>query len=182
VFDVYNEPFGVDWECWRDGCEYPAGPDGGPWQTVGMQSLIDTIRDTGARQPILVGGLWFANDVREWLDHKPEDPLNQLIAGVHIYPFNRCNVASCWDDEIAPLTGSVPVLVTEFGTDWTPPHDDVMAINLMNWADDRGVGYLAWSWNSWGEDGNSLLASYKGEPTRWGADIKAHFLRNSLAQ
>jgi hypothetical protein len=182
MFDVYNEPFGVDWDCWRDGCEYPAGPDGGQWQTVGMQSLIDTIRDAGARQPILVGGLWFANDAREWLDHKPEDPLNQLIAAVHIYPFNRCNAASCWDDEIAPLADSVPVLVTEFGTDWTPPHEDAMAIELMNWADERGIGYLAWSWNSWGEDGNSLLANYKGEPTRWGADIKAHFLRISLPE
>jgi hypothetical protein len=100
MFDVYNEPFGVDWDCWRDGCEYPAGPDGGAWQTAGMQALIDTIRDAGARQPILVGGLWFANDARQWLDHKPEDSLNQLIAAVHIYPFNRCSGASCWDDEI----------------------------------------------------------------------------------
>jgi endoglucanase len=182
IFDVYNEPFGVDWDCWRDGCEYPGGPDMGPWQTVGMQPVIDTIRETGARQPILVGGLRFANDVTEWLAHKPKDPLNQLIASVHVYPFNKCNAASCWDDEIAPLAESVPVLVTEFGTDWTPPHNDAMAMDLMNWADDHGIGYLAWTWNAWGEDGNSLVTNYNGEPTRWGADVKAHFLRVSTSE
>ncbi len=62
VFDVFNEPFGVDWDCWRHGCVYPGGPDIGPWQAVGMQSLVDTIRAMGARQQIMVGGLAFAND------------------------------------------------------------------------------------------------------------------------
>jgi endoglucanase len=181
VFDVFNEPFGVDWDCWRDGCEYPGGPDTGPWQTVGMQSLIDTIRGAGARQPLLVGGLWFANDVTGWRAHQPHDPLGQLVASVHVYPFNRCNEPSCWNDEIAPLAESVPVLVTEFGTDWVPPHGDAMAIALMNWADAHEIGYLAWAWNTWGDDGNSLLSNYQGQTTRWGAHVKAHLLHRATS-
>jgi hypothetical protein len=174
VFDLFNEPFDVDWDCWRDGCMIDGDADTGPWQTTGMQTLIDTIRATGARQPILVGGLWFANDLTEWRAHQPRDPLKQVIASFHVYPFNRCNEPSCWDDEIAPLAESVPVLVSEFGTDWTPPHSDATALQLMAWADEHHIGYLAWTWNTWGGSGDALLTNYQGEPTRWGAHLKAH--------
>jgi len=174
VFDVFNEPFGVDWECWRDGCTYAGEADSGPWQAAGMQSLIETIRATGARQPILVGGLWFANDLTGWRAHQPHDPLKQLIASVHVYPFNRCNEPTCWDEQIAPLAESVPVLVSEFGTDWTPPYSDETALLLMGWADEHGIGYLAWAWNIWGGSGDALLTSYTGEATQWGAHLKAH--------
>jgi endoglucanase len=174
LFDAFNEPFGVDWDCWRDGCIVNSAQDTPPWHAVGMQSLVDTIRATGARQPILLGGLWFANDLTEWRAHQPLDPLQQLVASVHVYPFNRCNEQSCWDDEIAPLADLVPVLVSEFGTDWTPPYSDAGALQFMDWADQHRIGYLAWTWNTWGGSGDALLASYTGEPTRWGAHLKAH--------
>jgi hypothetical protein len=174
LFDVFNEPFGVDWDCWRDGCVFPGGPDTGPWQTVGMQSLVDTIRATGARQPILVGGLWFANDMSEWRSHRPADPLGQLAASWHVYPFNACNDPTCWEDKIAPIATSVPVIVGEVGTDWTPPYSDAMAVTLMHWADDHRLGYLAWTWNTWG-GGDALLTNYDGSSSSWGTDLKAHF-------
>jgi endoglucanase len=176
VFDVYNEPFGVDWDCWRDGCVYPGGPDTGPWQAVGMQSLVNTIRATGATQPILLGGLAFGNDVSEWRSHQPADPLGQLVASVHVYPFNPCNSAACWDDRIAPLAADVPIVIGELGTDWTPPFTDAGALELMNWADQHRLGYLAWTWNTWG-GGDALLTSYAGEATSWGADFKAHLIQ-----
>jgi hypothetical protein len=68
----------------------------------------------------------------------------------------------------------VPVLVTEFGTDWTPPYPDNTALQLMDWADEREIGYLAWTWNNWGGHGDALLSSYAGQPTRWGEHLKAH--------
>ena len=174
LFDLFNEPFGVDWDCWRDGCTIDGDPQTAPWPAVGMQTLIDTIRETGARQPILVGGLWFANDLRQWRAHEPRDPLKQLIVSFHAYPFNRCNEPSCWDEEVAPLTESLPVLVSEFGTDWTPPYSDAMALELMDWADQRHIGYVAWAWNTWGGHGDALLTSYTGQTTPWGAALKAH--------
>ena len=178
VFDVFNEPFLIDWACWRDGCAYPGDSDSAS-STVGMQSLVDTIRATGARQPIMLGGLAFANDVREWDTYKPDDPLNQLIASVHVYPVNRCSSADCWDAEIAPIAASVPVIVGEFGTDWMPPFDDSMAHDLMNWADGRQLSYLAWAWDAWsGPD--LLVTNYRGDPTRWGFDFRANVLQNVI--
>ena len=176
LFDIFNEPFGVGWDCWRDGCLYPGGVDTGPWQTVGMQSLVNTIRATGATQPILVGGLAFANDLSEWRSHEPEDPLHQLVASVHVYPFNLCNNPTCWDAQIAPLAAVVPIIVGEVGTDWTPPFTDTMALELTHWADRHRLGYLGWTWNTWGS-GDALLTNYAGESTSWGADFKAHLVQ-----
>jgi len=176
LFDVFNEPYGISWDCWRDGCVYPGGPDTRPWQTVGMQSLVNSIRATGATQPIMLGGLAFANDLSEWRSHQPDDPLDQLVASVHVYPFNACNESACWDDEIAPLATRVPVVIGEVGTDWTPPYSDAMALELMRWADDHHLSYLAWTWNTWG-GGDALLTNYAGESTIWGADFKAHLAR-----
>jgi endoglucanase len=173
LFEVFNEPFGVDWDCWRDGCVVPGGPDTGPWPAVGMQSMVGAIRATGASQPILLGGLAFANDVSEWRTHAPDDPLQQLVAAFHVYPFNPCKDPACWDDEVAPLANAVPLLVSEFGTDWTPPYSDAMALDLMRWADDLQLGYLAWTWNTWG-GGDALLTNYSGESTSWGTDFKVH--------
>jgi hypothetical protein len=159
---------------------YPPGSDDGTgWQATGMQSLVDTIRATGARQPIMLGGLAFANDVRDWDAYKPHDPLNQLIASVHVYPVNRCNAADCWDSEIVPVAASVPVVIGEFGTAWNPPFADTMALDLMDWADRLQIGYLAWTWNAW-SSADTLIANYSGDPTSWGADFRAHLLQNAI--
>jgi hypothetical protein len=82
------------------------------------------------------------------------------------------------DEEVAPLLASVPVLVSEFGTDWTPTHGDDTALQLMDWADERHIGYLAWTWNTWGS-GDALISSNTGEMTRWGSDFKAHLGRHA---
>jgi hypothetical protein len=127
----------------------------------------------------MLGGLAFANDVRQWDTYKPDDPLNQLIASVHVYPVNRCSSTVCWDVEIAPIAARVPVIVGEFGTDWMPPFDDRMALDLMNWADGHQLSYLAWAWDAW--SGPDLLVSnYHGDPTRWGFDFRAHVLQNAI--
>jgi len=127
----------------------------------------------------MLGGLAFANDVSEWASYKPHDPLDQLIASVHVYPVNRCNSTDCWDAEIAPLAASLPVVISEFGTEWTPPFSDRMALDLLDWADSHQVGYLAWSWNAWGS-GDMLVTNYAGEPTAWGSDFRGHALRTAI--
>ena len=50
LFDLYNEPHDISWRCWRDGCSTPEGS-----KTAGMQKLVDAVRTTGSRQPLLLG-------------------------------------------------------------------------------------------------------------------------------
>lgn len=152
LFDAFNEPYSRDglalsWACWRDGgCPLAVrnddqADDGRRFAAAGMSALVAAIRAAGAPQPILLGGLDYANDLREWLASKPAD--GQLVASFHNYDGQRCQTSACWDAEIAPLAAQVPVVAGEFGeTDCRDTHD----VSWMNWADAHGVGYLAWQW------------------------------------
>jgi aryl-phospho-beta-D-glucosidase BglC (GH1 family) len=116
VLDLYNEPFLYGsylqdpsqdpWACWLNGCTLNQYLTGGTpytlplvWNTAGMQPLVNAVRATGAKNPIMVGGLDWANDL------------------------------------------SVP------------------------WADSMGISYLGWTWNTWGDCNNVLIADYTGTPT-----------------
>ena len=63
IFDLFNEPPGVKWEVWRDGGRVTeTSKDGSKheYEAVGMQALLDTVRGTGARNVVIVGGLDYA--------------------------------------------------------------------------------------------------------------------------
>jgi hypothetical protein len=176
VFDVFNEPFDptdprsgddpepqdkVTWDCWENGgCSTAAYTDNGkgagrtglPYEVAGMQGLVDTIRATGATQPVMVGGLDYANDLSQWADHAPNDPLNQEAASFHNYMGKACDSLTCWNSQIAPVAASVPVVTGEFDEDnYTESHCEDKTPNTfdqsyMQWADEHGVSYLAWGW------------------------------------
>jgi endoglucanase len=180
IFDVFNEPFpervpGANepeaWRCWLRGGSFCTGIVG--YQAAGMQSLINAIRSTGARNVILLPGVQYANDLSGWLRHAPRDPDHNLAASWHFYPWNACVGLRCWNGQVAPVIARVPVLVDEFGE--TNCADNF--INpLMRWLDARSTGYLAWAWNaSWScTAGPSLITSYDGSPTAFGAGYRSH--------
>ena len=167
MFDLYNEPHDISWSCWRDGCTTSDG-----WQTAGMQSLVNAVRNTGARQPIMVGGLGWSSDLSQWLTYKPTDPANQLVASFHLYNFSGCNTASCWDANVAPVAASVPVVTGELGeSDCGHGFID----QYMAWADAHNVSYLGWTWDTWDcSSGPALITNYDGTPTAFGAGLKNH--------
>ncbi|TMB60207.1 MAG: glycoside hydrolase family 5 protein, partial [Chloroflexi bacterium] len=82
VFDLYNEPHDISWNCWQNGCMTTDAL--GAWQVAGFQSLLDVVRATGARNPILVAGNRWAGDLRGW-PHGLVDPLHQLAASWHVF-------------------------------------------------------------------------------------------------
>lgn len=162
VFDLYNEPHDVTWRCWRDGC--------GAW--AGMQQLVDVIRATGARQPLMLGGLAWSNDLSGWLKWRPRDPLHQLIASFHLYNFNTCSTEACWNATVKPVAAVVPVVTGELG------ENDCMSgfvDTYMPWADAAGISYLGWTWDTWDcKSGPALISGYDGTPTGFGAGFRAH--------
>ena len=117
-----------------------------------MQAMVDAIRGTGSTHVILLGGIQYSNALTQWLAHKPTDPLGQLGAAWHLYNFNACVSAACWDVAPAAVAAAVPLVATEIG------QDDCMGgfiTPLMQWLDAHGAGYLAWSWNA---DGACMTA------------------------
>jgi hypothetical protein len=175
IFDLFNEPYveratgntTTGWTCWRDGGTC-AGVN---YQVAGFQGLVNTVRATGATNIIMIGGLAYSNDLSQWLQFKPTDPMNNLAAFAHVYNFNSCSNSSCWDSTFAPVAAQVPLSLTEIGEN-DCAHGFVDG--LMNWADSHGVGYLGWTWNAWDcSSGPALITDYTGNPTNFGAGIKA---------
>jgi len=174
VFDLYNEPHDISWRCWRDGCMMPAG-----WPAAGMQSLVNAVRRTGARQPVIAAGLSSGNDLSQWLRYRPHDPADQLVAGLHMYNFHACTTVDCWNRTVTPVTHAAPVVTTELG------EGDCSATfisRFMTWADATGVSYLGWSWNPVGCGAPALISSWSGAPTPYGAGLRYHLCQLSLRQ
>ncbi|KAA2252208.1 cellulase family glycosylhydrolase [Solihabitans fulvus] len=176
LFDLFNEPFPdvpandatAGWRCFRDGGTCP----GIGYQVAGFQSLVNAVRATGASNVLMVGGLAWSNNLAQWLQYRPTDPLNNVMAFAHVYNFNQCVSASCWDSQLAPVAAQVPLTLTEIGeNDCAHGFVDQM----MAWADAHGVGYLGWTWNTWScTSGPSLITDFNGTPTAFGQGIKDH--------
>jgi hypothetical protein len=137
-----------------------------------MQTLVNTVRATGATNVIMLGGLAYSNDLSQWLANKPTDSLNNLMASTHIYNFNTCSSTSCWASTIAPVAASVPVLAGEIGeNDCAHGFIDT----LMAWLDSEGIGYLAWAWDTYSCSAfPALVSDYTGTPTAYGLGLKNH--------
>jgi hypothetical protein len=168
LFDLYNEPYGVSWACLRDGCTVSG------YTAAGMQSLVDAVRATGATQPLMIGGLAYSNDLSQWLVYKPTDTAHALVASLHLYNFNTCNSATCWDSTVKTVAAQVPVVTGELGeNDCLHGFID----GYMNWADAAGVSYLGWAWNTYGcGTFPSLVTDFQGTPTAFGIGLRDHFL------
>ena len=144
VFELYNEPYGVGWGCWLYGCMMPASGSVPAYRAAGMQQLVDAVRSTGARQPLLVGGLDHSSVLAEWVAHEPHDPDHALIADQHSYgPGGACDVYCL--QEVTATARRVPVVFGELGdTDC----GDSYINTTMSWADAHEIGYLGWAWDA----------------------------------
>ena len=131
----------------------------------------DAVRSTGATQPIMLGGLAWANDLSGWLANQPVDPAQALVASFHNYNFNVC-APSCWDSTVATLAGQVPVVTGEMGeNDCLHGYID----QYMAWADVHGISYLGWTWDTWNcSNGPALITDYAGTPTAFGIGLRDH--------
>jgi endoglucanase len=170
LFDLYNEPGAISWECWRDGCVLPQG-----WRAAGMQTLLDAVRRAGAHQPVIATGPGLGNDLSSWLRYRPRDPARQLVAGIHVYESNQCAAGPCWSESLEPVVRRVPVIAAELGQA-NCSHEFVD--RFMNWADAAGVSYLGWAWNPFGcSSGPALISSWDGQATAYGVGLRDHLIR-----
>jgi hypothetical protein len=179
IFDLFNEPFITSWPCWRDGCQtsfsYSSG-ESVTYRTAGMQQLVNAVRSSGARNPIMLGGLAYSSDESQWKAYEPHDPDHQLIVSFHTYSFSGCNTEACWNQTIAPLSQSTPVVTGEFGES---DCSDSYALAYMAWADAHAISYLGWAWDAtdsgWSCGGGpSLIVNYAGTPTAYGIGLQSH--------
>ena len=173
LFDLYNEPRpGVPWTCWEEGCEIEDHWVGW-YQAAGMRQLVEAVRSTGARQPVMLGGVDWARNLDGWLAHLPDDPADAEVASNHTYDTTLCK-AHC-RATLTRIASRFPVVTGELGeSDCRHRYVDA----YMRWADRTGVSYLGWAWdtgNGWTcDDGPSLIRNYAGAPSGFGIGLRNH--------
>jgi endoglucanase len=180
MLELFNEPFPDDnndtaraWTCWHDGGACGVSESGASFAAAGMQELVTAIRQTGATNVIAVGGVQYSNALSGWLAHRPTDPTGNLVAAWHVYNFNTCSTASCFDATVRPVAAAVPVITTEIGTGDCSASFMNGTLGLLEQA---RIGYLAWTWDTWGTACGdiALIADYDGTPTQYGSVYRAY--------
>ncbi|HXX31958.1 MAG TPA: cellulase family glycosylhydrolase [Myxococcaceae bacterium] len=174
ILELFNEPYpdsnqdtDAAWTCWLSG----GTCSGVSYAAAGMQELVTAVRDAGAGNLVLLGGVQYSNSLSQWLSHVPSDPADNLAAAWHVYNFNACNSASCYDSTVAPVAAGHPVVATEIGEDDCA---GTFIDPLMSWLDGHGASYLGWAWDTWGGC-LVLIDSYDGTPNgAYGTAYRSH--------
>jgi endoglucanase len=189
LFHTFDEPHDVSWDCLLHGCTANDAPDGnsryGSYQTAGNQVMVDAIRATGARQPIILSGPDFAADLSGWQRSMPHDPLHQLAADISSFDYGDYVVGH--QAQLRAFTRAHPVIVGGFGdTNCSSTYSS----KLMGIMDSLQQSYLAWTWNTvqdYGGCSNALLDDagvpiagqpagyYSAQPSGYGQGIRDHF-------
>lgn len=130
LFDIINEPHTISWKVWRDGGfveEKKKGVDESAFlseeekkknhqgfESPGMQKLVEAIRETGAKNIIIAGGLDWAYDLSGIMEgYELEDKTgNGIMYAAHIYPWK-----SDWQGKVLRAAAKHPIFVGEVGAD-----------------------------------------------------------------
>lgn len=130
LFDVFNEPYGISWEVWRDGGF--VGKDQGTdesaflsdeekknnqsFESIGMQALVDAVRSTGSKNIVIAGGLSWCTDLSGIVNGYALDDKggNGIVYSWHTY-----NWHPGWA-KVLPIVEKHPVFLGECGGDVQP--------------------------------------------------------------
>lgn len=145
------------------------------YNAVGTQELVNTIRATGAKNIIISPGVSFTTRITQWLEYKPTDPINNLVADWRAYgevlAAWGCPDEACWDTQAGKIINAgIPLMAAEYGeydckSDWV--------VRIGKYLDSRGgSGYMPWAWGPWDCRGPSLLTDWNGTPTEYGRGFK----------
>ena len=159
----------------------------GTWDSAtwakGSEEAIKVVRDAGIKNMIMIDAAgWgqYGTAIKEkGAEVFASDPDKNTVFSIHFYGTAGKDANTIKSNIDGALSSGAPVLAGEFG--YKHSDGDVDEISLMNYCDQKGLGYLAWSWkgngggveyldlsNDW--DGNSL--------TEWG-DIFFGAMKNS---
>jgi endoglucanase len=171
IFELYNEPHDVSWSVWNAG-----GDTGAGWQAVGMQTLYNTVRATGANNLVLIGGLNWAYD----LSGVPANRIQgyNIMYATHPYgtPDGFTRPPSDWNRAWGSLTATDPVVATEFGvlndTACTTAYDS----QVIQYADAHFAGWTAWAWFPGGCTFPAIINDWNGTPAPTGSVVKPALL------
>lgn len=189
ILGPWGEPT-LGWTCiMRTGCntQETFGAQTVNYRTASMQQAVDRMRGAGYRGVIAIPCINYANACgalpdgslyggSTWLQSRPKDRANQLIAEAHVYGKNACTTAACFNSSMGPIIKVVPLVFGETGETYDASDCGSHFIStFMDWADRHGVGYETWAWDAWGNCG-ALIKNYRGTPfSGYGRFVHTHY-------
>jgi len=158
VFELYNEPYPMNWGTWR----------------TGMQTLYNAVRGQNAQNLVLIGGDNYAYDL-SGVGANPITGAVNVAYVTHPYVFKQSEKS--FQDAFLTPAATLPVVATEFGnaginggTVGCNPADYSGPLGNFRTA---GMGWTGWAWivDPAGCSFPSLLSSYDGTPNSIGQVI-----------
>lgn len=151
----------------------------GSWGTASWasayQSAIPALRAAGIKNTLVV-------DAAGWGQYPTSiftsgnavfnsDPLRNTIFSIHMYEYSGGTAATVKSNIDNALAIGVPVIIGEFGNKHTD--GDVDEATIMSYSQEKGVGWLAWSWygNGGGVEYLDLSNGPSGNLTDWGKSV-----------
>ncbi|HEY1348171.1 MAG TPA: cellulase family glycosylhydrolase [Ktedonobacteraceae bacterium] len=175
LFELYNEPHpyasaGDPWGCWRAGCQVADDTSNDfycncrlslSYRAVGMQTLVDTLRQAGARNLVLVGGLNWGYDLSGLPLYALSGP--NIVYDTHPYPYQGKRTPGDWESGFGHISATYPVLSAESGE-----YDCKASFvqRLIPYLDAHRIGWIGWAWYARGSACSfpRLISAYDGTP------------------
>jgi aryl-phospho-beta-D-glucosidase BglC (GH1 family) len=182
IFDLYNEPHDVSWNVWLNGGTITdrsfsrRGSVQKTYEAVGMQTLLDTVRATGAKNVVIAGTLDWSYDFSGILDGIQlfDRDGNGVIYANHTYNIKN-ETADQWIARMEKAAAKLPVIVSEFGGSGgshkraprfgrgaTNTNDDWL-LHVMQALEDHHWAWVAWCMHV--SAGPPMLSDWNYTPT-----------------
>jgi endoglucanase len=165
LFELFTEPHPLTWSCWLSGCHITN--DGickcYNYQGVGMQTLATTVRNAGATNLVLVGGMDWGFDLSQVPGYTIQD--SNVVYDTHPYPYSE-KLPDSWDAAFGNISQTYPVISAESGQ---YNCQSGYVSRLLPYFDQHNIGWLGWAWTVTSNRPcgyPQLISDYNGTPAK----------------
>jgi len=180
LFELFNEPYGIDTNTWLNGGSYQGN------SYVGYQQLYDAVRGTGAQNICIIGGLDYAYDLSFV---NPSYKVNGTNIVYNSHPYNTKGQANytgpggTFQQNYQGIIGNFPLMFTEFGANspsYYPTGFDSVYSGILNYANANNVHYSAFAW--WVQIGDpafpALIEDWDGTALYGGNNVHTDLIQH----
>ncbi|RVT60839.1 glycoside hydrolase family 5 protein (plasmid) [Niallia taxi] len=137
--------------------------DGAAW-AAGYKQAIPKLRDAGLNHTLIIDSAGWGQYPASIHNYGKEvfnaDPLKNTMFSIHMYEYAGGDAATVKSNIDGVLNQGLALIIGEFGQKHT--NGDVDEATIMNYSQQKNVGWLAWSWK-----GNSTDWSYLDLSNDW---------------
>ena len=182
LFELYNEPHPPSWSCWIGPCSITDTTYSNDchctkrltFNSVGMQSLVDAVRKTGATNLVLVAGNDWGFDLSQITRYQIKG--SNVVYDTHLYPYPN-KQPNAWDAAFGSLSKKYAIISAESGE-----YDCGTGYmkSLLSYLDAHQIGWIAWAWVVAGSPCSypQLVQNYRGTPTNGMGQLIYRWLRS----